>query len=416
MQFVRHIVSLLLTLCVPFGAFAQGAADSGWPQPYKQVSAASIEALKKQNLWPLTFGWQPAFSGQNATVAAMMTNGFLAKRGVEMKYTPLPSGGVVNTALIEGKAQVGAIGNFPLTILVDKKIPVKVIAITAPNLKHQVIVKESSPYKKLTDFRGKRPAAVIGLVQGSSAEFYFQAAAAAAGLKMGLDVVIKNVPLGEQKKALGEIDAVVPWDPMSTLVATEAGNRAIDVSYPYNVYQGSIVIRDEIIAAAPDVAQALTEALVEAELWLRANPNKAVDGMVAMPDFKALPRELLAAQIKEYNLLYKPTYMYPLGRFWGVQNQDIALWLKLNGRIQRDLDRAEYEKFFAPQFMQSVFATLGWRTPILPPFIAEDWPMKTKSKTLPTYGNPDTLKAPQAWPEKADLAPRSNATAAPVKP
>jgi ABC-type nitrate/sulfonate/bicarbonate transport system substrate-binding protein len=396
---------------LPLAALGQSAGERGWPRPYRPVSAASVQALKRLNLWPLSFGWQPAFSGQNNTVAAMLHNGLLTRRGVEMNFVPLPNGGAVNTALIDGRVQLGAIGNFPLTLLIDQQVPVKVVAITAPNLKHQTIVKRGSPYRKLEDFRGAKPAVTVGLVQGSSAEFYFQASAAAVNVKVGYDVTIKNVPLGEQRQALATLDAVVPWDPMSTLIAADAGNRAIDVSYPYNVYQGSIVLRDEVIAAAPDVALALVESLLEAELWLRANPDKALAAMTAMPAFKALPPALLAAQIKEYNLLYKPTYMYPLGRFWGRENQDIALWLKLNGRIKRHLERAEYERNFAPQFMQAAFATLGWRVPTLPPFIAPDWPLKSKGKVLAPYGNPLTLKAPQPWPEPADLVNSAPAVA-----
>lgn len=86
---------------------------------------------------------------------------------------------------------------------------------------------------------------------------------------------------------------------------------------PYNLYQGGFVVRTELVTEAPDVVNAIVEALVEAELWLRRNPETGADAMAARPELKSTPREVLAQQIREYNLLYKPTYMYPLGSFWG---------------------------------------------------------------------------------------------------
>lgn len=400
------------SLCVLLGGAAVSAPltasaqpSSVWPGPYNRVSAKSIEWLKAKKWWPLNLAWQPAFAGHNATMVSMYANDLLGKRGLEYKAEAMASGGAVNKAIVEGTAQLGSAGNFPLTTLVDTGAPIRVIAITAPNLRHHVIVPKDSPVKTLADFKGMRPAATIGMVLGTSAEFYFQAAAAVNGVRVGADVVLKNVPQPEQAKMPKELAAVVPWDPTASLIINEQKNgRAIDVSYPYNVYQGSVYIRKELVDEVPDVALALTEAFVEADLLIRLNPEAAADNMAARPELKSFSRALLLAQIREYNLLYKPSYMYPLGRFWGLQNQDVALWLHLQGKLKKPLTREDYQAFFAQGPMDKVFATLGWKVPILPPYINTQWMRNAgRSNKLPAYDTFLSMKGPQPWPERDDL-------------
>ena len=142
----------------------------------------------------------------------MDKEGLLAKRGIEMKLTAFGSGPAINEVLVSGKVQVASAGNFPYTSLLDKQIPVKVIALITPNILHAVIVPLDSKIKSLADLKGSNPPATIGIVTGSSAEFYFQMAAQVAGLKIGKDVILKNMPIGEQMALPKGIDAVVPWD------------------------------------------------------------------------------------------------------------------------------------------------------------------------------------------------------------
>jgi ABC-type nitrate/sulfonate/bicarbonate transport system substrate-binding protein len=201
-----------------------------------------------------------------------------------------------------------------------------------------------------------------------------------------------------------DVDAVVPWDPVATLITTEQKNgRAIDVSYPYNVYQGSFVIHNEIIEKTPDVARAIVETLVEADLWLRKSPERGADAMKALPELASFPRSLLLAQIKEYNTLYKPTYVYPIGKFWAGQNQNISFWLHLNKRLSRLVSREDYETGFYAGPMRDVFTSLGWKIPSLPPYISDEWLMRANHMTLPAYPTFDKMKTAQSWPEKGDL-------------
>src|SRR5579859_7452391 len=170
----------------------------GWPQPYEKVSDKSVAWLKQKGWWPLQVAFQSPWSGQNNITIVMDKEGLLAKRGIEMKATAFGNGPAVNEVLVSGKVQVASAGNFPYTSLLDKEIPVKAIALITPNILHATIVPNDSKIKSLADLKGASPPATIGIVTGSSAEFYFQMAAQTAGLKIGKDVILKYMPIGEQ--------------------------------------------------------------------------------------------------------------------------------------------------------------------------------------------------------------------------
>ena len=72
-------------------------------------------------------------------------------------------------------------------------MPVRAIAVIAPNLKHSTVVPVDLPIKTLADFKGSNPPATIGIVTGSSPEFYFTKAAEVVGLQIGKDVILKNM-------------------------------------------------------------------------------------------------------------------------------------------------------------------------------------------------------------------------------
>ena len=381
----------------------------GWPQPYKRVSDKSVTWLKEKGWWPLGVGWQAPWSGQNALMAVMDRQGFLNKRGIEEKFTSFASGPALNEQFMAAKVQVGAAGNFPVNSMVDKQVPLKVISIVCPNLRHHVIVPLSSTIKSVKDFiggkrsKGNEPY-VIGLTTGSSAEFYFQTMADFYGLKIGKDVNVKNMSLADQAQMPQDVDAVVPWDFTCSLILDEKKNgRSIDVSYPYNIYQGSIYVRKELIDNVPDVVQAITDAIVEATLWIRLNPVQAVRSMQEDPQLKDVSTGLLLQQVLEYNNLYKPTYLFPIADFWAMENVKISNWLYLNKRLQKPYSANEFGMVFAPEFMAATFENLGWKIPGFPPTISVKWRGMLGKLPYPPYDTMLSMKGPQVWPQGRDL-------------
>ena len=388
------IVALAAFICGMLPAAAQSFTEWGWPQPYEKVSDKSVAWLKQKGWWPLGFGWQAPFSGQNTINVVMDKAELLEKRGLEAKFQAFAAGPDVNEAVASARIQVGNGGNFPFTSLLDRGVPVRAIAVVAPNLKHSTVVPVDSPIKKLSDFKGSNPPATIGIVTGSSAEFYFTQAAEVVGLQIGKDVILKNMPPGEQILMAKGIGAVVPWEPSVTIIEERKTGREVDTIF---------YVRQELIDNVPDVVQAISDAFMEASLWIRLNPDKAADFLAAEPTLKSFGKPLLLQQTQLYNNLYKPTYSSPFAKLWGEENARIAKWLKDRNRVTKALTAKDYEDSFETNFMAKTYEKLGWKIPTQAPFIPANWAGKIGSLPYPAYANANTLKEPQPWPEPGDL-------------
>jgi len=395
-------LAALLSGIVP--ASAQSFTDWGWPQPYERVSQKSVDWLKQKGWWPIGVGWQGPFSGQNTINVVMDKAGLLEQRGIEAKFQVFAAGPDVNEAVASARVQVGNGGNFPFTSLLDRGVPVKAIAVVAPNLKHSTVVPLDSNIKKLGDFKGSNPPATIGIVTGSSAEFYFTQAAEVVGLQIGKDVILKNMPPSEQILMAKGIGAVVPWEPSVTIITeNRKTGTEVDTIFPYNFYEGRFYVRQELIDNVPDVVQSISDAFMEATLWIRLNPDKAADLLAAEPMLKNFGKELLLQQTKLYNNLYKPTYSYPFAAMWGEEDARIAKWLKERNRLTKALTANDYEASFDTRFMENTYQKLGWKIPTRAPFLPPNWSGKIGQLPYPEYANAVTLKEPQLWPEAGDL-------------
>ena len=395
--------ALALATALPVGA-QQKFTDWGWPTPYEKVSDKSVKWLKDKGWWPIQVAYQAPWSGQNTVNIVMDRKDLLKHRGMETKFQAFPSGPAINEVIVSARFQAGNGGNFPFTSLLDKNIPVKAIAIQSPNLLHALVVPPDSPLKSVKDLKGSNPPATIGIVTGSSAEFYFQMSMQVNGLEAGKDVILKNMPPGEQMALPKGIAGVVPWDPTPTMMVDERKNgRIIDSIFPYNMYEGQFYLRAEIVENAPDVAQAFSDAFAEATLWIRRHPDKAADLEAEEPTLKNFSKAILRQQVDAYNNLYKPTYIYPHAQFWGEVNETIFKWLHGQKRITRPLAAKDFADAVDERFMRRTFEKLGWAVPKRPPFMPADWKGDPGKPPFPEYVNAINTKQPQAFPEKGDL-------------
>jgi ABC-type nitrate/sulfonate/bicarbonate transport system substrate-binding protein len=398
------LLAAVLALGLGGPASAQQFTEWGWPLPYEKVSDKSVAWLKEKGWWPLGVAWQGPFSGQNTTNVVMARLDLLGKRGIESKFQGFGSGPDVNESIASARMQVGNGGNFPFTSLLDRGIPVKALTVVAPNLKHSTVAPADSPLKSLADLKGAKEPQTIGIVTGSSAEFYFQQAVEVLGLQIGKDVILKNMPIADQLLLPKGVAAVVPWEPSVTILTdVRKSGKEIDAIFPYNFYMGYFYVRQELIDSVPDVVQAISDAHQEADLWIRLHPDQAAAFLAEEPILKSYDKALLLQQTELYNNLYKPTYAYPLARFWGEENARITKWLHDRNRLQKPISAQDYEAAVDARFMQKTYEKLGWTVPEKPPFLPKDWNGAIGKLPYPPYLSVLTLKAPQPWPEKGDL-------------
>lgn len=390
---------------VPAQAQSQAKGDGkftewGWPQPYEQVSAKSVDWMKRQGWWPLKLGSQPAFT----SLPVAVPKGFMKARGLEIEVLPFLSGPAINEAAAAGRISAGIEGNLPFTSLIANASPVRCIAAANPLIKHATLVPLNSPLKSLADLKGMSSKPAFGIVAGSSAEFYFQEALRVHGLEAGKDVILKNLTPPDLLIMPEGLTGVVQWVPyVWDHLDFRKNAKQIDAIFPYNWYMGNVWVRKEIIDNAPDVVQALMDAYVEGINYTRYNPKDATEITTQDAMHKRLPPEIVGRIVTKLNNLLKPTWCYPNRELWSKENSRVSAWLTQSGRLKSPVTEQLYSSYFDTRFADATFAKLGWKAPPAPPWVPANWPGKIGQVPYPPYLNEDTLKQQQSFPEPGDL-------------
>src|SRR5207248_434533 len=83
-------------------------------------------------------------------------------------------------------------------------------------------------------------------------------------VQIGKDVVMKNMPPGEQMAMPRGLTGVVAWDPTPAMMVEERKNgKIIDAIFAYNMYEGQFYVRSELVENVPDVVQAFSDAFAK---------------------------------------------------------------------------------------------------------------------------------------------------------
>ena len=109
-------------------------------------------------------------------------------------------------------------------------------------------------------------------------------------------------------------------------------------------------------------------------LWARLDLDGTVKHLQDDPSLKNFSKDILVQQTRTYNVLYKPTFVYPHAKFWGEANEPIFNWLYELKRIQRPLKAADFEQFGrrALSWRRPSPSSAG-RCPKTPPFLPAGW-------------------------------------------
>jgi sulfonate transport system substrate-binding protein len=382
------------------GGSGDTSVKTGWPGEYQKISPKSVEYLKSKGWWPLPIGSQPGFTSQPLWEPL----GLPQRRGLDTKTSYFLSGPEINEAAATGRVAVGLEGNFPFTSLMAQDLPTEVLAVVNPNLRHALLVPKDSKIRSSEDLKtlGKKP--VIGVVTGSSGEFFLQSMLQQMGMT-SKDLVLRNLTPADMLIMPQGLDAVVQWEPyVSEMVSDRKNARIVDTIYPYNFYMGNVWIRKEIVDNAPDVAQAVTDMYAEGVLYGRENPDKAKELYRENRIYENFSDTAMSVVVDRLNNGYKPTWTYPFSKFWAQENARVAKFLRESGRIKDSVTESDYEQRFNTRFMDKTYEQLGWRVPKDPPWIPDGWEGRVGEPPYPRYRTPEDPQ--QKWPEQGDEVSR----------
>lgn len=396
---------------LPQGVFAQGAQATEWgfPQPYTQVDAKSVQWLKTKGWWPLKVAWNPLWSDGNVLIFIMRKYGLLQKRGIEAEFPSILTAGLMNEAFVPGNLQIAQAGSLGLLRIVDLKVPAAAVA-TYPAQRQAFLVPMDSPLKEgLIDLKGqkvlKRPA-VVGVTVGSTNHLGLLIAARTLGLKEGEDFIVKNLGPGDIITMPKGIDVTGIWEPNVLLMAEYLKNaRVLEPIDRYEIFNGYSYIRGELEQNAPDVIQAYVDALVEARLIARLKTDEVVKELIADPSQRGRDPGLVRRDAEIHAVNPKPTINYPFtstAGFWTDLELFQAGVMADAGILKRRYTAADMNAVLRPKYMTETFRKLGWNVPKTPPFLPANWSGTVGKPPYPPYGT--AIMGRQEFPAAGDLA------------
>jgi len=380
----------------------------GWPLPYEQISAKSKQWLQGKGWWPLNAGFIVMWSGEELLGTILMNEKLLEKRGLEMKWQTFVAAGFSNEAFIPGRTQLANTGALGVLALLANNVPTRALATHTPGITHEALVPLDSPLKSLTDLKDqkvlKRPA-VVGTTTGSTNHFGFIAASHHLGLKENQDFTLRSLPPGELATMPKGLDVTTIWEPhASNSVEVLKTSRRLESLNPYYLYSGYYYTRREIEENAPDVVQALTDGFIEAILWGKANTEKAMSELFALPQYASVNKPLIKRMSDLYFFWPKPTVYYPFddaNGVWPKEEGRISKWAHETGAAKREVTVANWQDVRRTSYMKATFDRLGWNVPERPPFLPKDWGGVGNLPYKPYAA--DLLKGPSPFPEPGEL-------------
>lgn len=402
---------LLADLAAAGAARAQGTrqfTDWGWPQPYEQISAKSKQWLQSKGWWPINAGWIVVWSSEEMIGNILQTEQLLEKRGIETKWQTFVAAGFSNEAFIPGRIQLANTGALGVLALLSNKVPTRALAVHSPGLTHAATVPLDSPLKSLADLKDakvlKRPA-LVGTTTGSTNHFGFIAAAHYLGLVENRDYTLRSLPPGELAAGPKGVDVFTIWEPhVSYSTEILKVTRLLETLNPYYIYSGYCYTRQEIEENAPDVVQAMTDAFIEAVLWAKANPDKALTSLLSQPAYGRLNRDLIKKMSERYLFWPKPTVYYPFddpNGIWPKEESRISEWAFDTGASKNKVTIGDWQNVRRTSYMATTFDKLGWRVPEKPPFLPKDWGGAGNLPYKPYAA--ELLRGPAPFPEPGEL-------------
>lgn len=150
--------------------------------------------------------------------------------------------------------------------------PIKIVDVYSKPEWTALVVGKNSPVNSVADLKGKK----IAVTKGTDPYFFLLQALATAGLSPS-DVEIVNLQHADGKTALerGDVDAWSGLDPFMAQTVQQQGSRLLYRNPDFNSY-GVLNVREDFIAAHPDLVQSVVNSYEEARKWAKAHPDELV--------------------------------------------------------------------------------------------------------------------------------------------
>lgn len=212
-------------------------------------------------------------SGSCALVYIAQEQGFFAREGLSVNVKDYSSGVAAINAALNGEMDIIWSSEFPLVRAAFAKEGINVIAVINRFSDQYILGSRASGVNSIADLKGKE----IGVPRNTISEFYLSRFLMLNGISISAVSLIDVLP-AQAMEAIsnGSVDAVVVWEPYSTQMKTELGDKAVNWSVQ-SMQQGFGIIsaRSDWLARNPDIVVRFLRSLVNAEDYLTHNTKEA---------------------------------------------------------------------------------------------------------------------------------------------
>jgi len=267
-------------------------------------------------VWPLCFVWatglataQPGTPGQPLMIAVSLTphasllhlaaaRGLFAEEGLTVELVPVSHGKAALDKLAAGQVDLAAAAEVPFIVAVLQGQPYTVVTTIASAVADLALVaRRDRGIGQPADLSGKR----VGVTAGTSGEYFLWAWLIRQRLPPTA-VALVDLPPGRLAQALagGEVDAVATWQPVRRHAEQALGRNALTFTAPLSYTTTHVVIgRQNTVAAQAATMRRLVRALLQAEAFLRREPEQA---LVLVAERLKLPAAELKPQLADLAL------------------------------------------------------------------------------------------------------------------
>ena len=245
--------------------------------------AEMLKARMAMNLSPIS----------GVTIVAK-EKGFFEKHGLDIAVSNFTSGKQALNTVIGGGADIATTAEAPTTAAAMSNQPIAFLArMEYSDLK--TLTAAGAGIKNKEGLKGKK----LAFTAGTGSEVYTMSLLKAAGLKK-TDVTLVNLRPQDMLPALsaGSIDAYNTWEPHISNGLKALGDKAVEIDTK-GIYAETfnIVVMKPYLEKNPKLIDKFLRALIDAELWMKANQEYAITVVAKTVGMK---RETLAAIWKDY--------------------------------------------------------------------------------------------------------------------
>lgn len=278
-----------------------------------------------------------------AALDVAQTKGFFEKNGIKGKVVVYDKGADTLNAFLDGQADVGTCGLSD--VIFEKADPAKhaiVATLSYSDSLIRVLARKDRGIGQMTDLRGKR----IGTLKGSYAHYCLCTYLAHHGISSN-DVTLVYLSKKEMPKAIaaGEVDAICqhgkPIDEARELLGD---NWQTFQSTDYTRKLVVMLMRRDMLAKSPALADSALRAALEANEFLRAHPDESVR---IMADSKGYATGAMALAMKE------TVFEISLNQSLLLSLESMERWAVESGLVERTAPR-NYLNFIDPQPLERV--------------------------------------------------------------